>query len=191
MHRNPGYMCFCSLGSNYYYPFANKRLEADSKPLKKKKKNEKKKGQWGFILINALILFKQKHDPVYLKDIPDNKYNFINKFSKNLTFTNIHIHIHMWIILKWNKPLFRNTNMAAVEHHAKHAKTKEKANQKSKIERHTWLTMSLSTVNRMFIVGLASASRLSKSKDAPAKLPVCPWDKITSYHYNLLSADCR
>ena len=32
----------------------------------------------------------------------------------------------MWIILKWN------TNMAAVEHHAKHAKTKEKANQKSK-----------------------------------------------------------
>ena len=38
----------------------------------------------------------------------------------------------MQIILKWKKPLFRNTNMAAVEHHANHAKTKEKANQKSK-----------------------------------------------------------
>ena len=38
----------------------------------------------------------------------------------------------MQIILKWKKPLFRNTNMAAVEHHAKHAKTKEKADQKSK-----------------------------------------------------------
>lgn len=40
---------------------------------------------------------------------------------------------------------------------------------------HTWWTMSLSTVKKIFIVGLASAGHLSRWINAQAKLS--PWDK--------------
>ena len=52
------------------------------------------------------------------------------------------------------------------------------ANTRSKLQKHFFaylMTMSLSTVNKIFIVGLASAGHLSRSINAQAKL--CPWDK--------------